>query len=84
MVTDVPEVEQTPSGDEVPATEAPDAGSAAETSPWVGGTPPPRSMNRERSFISRAWMSSGLPCDSVDASHLRKLSVNVFATCAES
>lgn len=84
MVTDVPEVEQTPSGDEVPATEVPDAGSAAETSPWVGGTPPPRSMNRERSFISRAWMSSGLPCDSVDASHLRKLSVNVFATCAES
>lgn len=83
MVTDVPELEQTTSGDEVPVAEAPGAWSAAETSPWVGGTPPPRSMKRERSFISRAWMSSGLPCDSADASHLRKLPVSVFATCAE-
>lgn len=78
MVTDVLEVEQTPIGDEVPATEAPEAGSAAEMSPWVGGTPPPRSMKRDRSFISRAWMSSGFPCDSVDASHLRQISMNVL------
>ncbi|TNN45514.1 hypothetical protein EYF80_044298 [Liparis tanakae] len=56
--TDV-EVEQGPFGDEVPATWAPEAGSAAETSPWEDGTPPPRSMKRDRSFFSRAWMSSG-------------------------
>lgn len=67
-MTDVLEVEQVPSGDEVPAAEAPAARSAAEMSPWVEGTPPPRSMKRDRSFFSRAWMSSGLPWDS--ASHL--------------
>lgn len=78
VATDVLEVEQEPIGDEVPATEAPEASSAAEMSPWVGGTPPPRSMKRERSFFSKAWMSSGLPCDSVDASHLRKRSINFF------
>lgn len=72
VVTDVLEVEQGPIGDEVPATEAPEAGSAANMSPWVDGTAPPRSMKRDRSFFSRAWMSSGLPWDSVNASHLRK------------
>lgn len=66
MVTDVPEVEQGPFGDDVPGTGAPEAGSAAKVSPWG----PPRSMKRERSFFSRAWMSSGLPCESVNASHL--------------
>lgn len=69
MVTGVLEVEQVPSGDDVPATEA---GSAAKISPCVGGTPPPRSMKRERSFFSRAWISSGLPCNSEVTSHLRK------------
>lgn len=77
MVTDVLEVEQGPIGDEeVPAAGAPaEAGSAAKMSPWVDGTPPPRSMKRERSFFSRAWMSSGLPWDSVNASHLREISM---------
>lgn len=74
VVTDVLEVEQGPIGDEVPAAEPPDAGSA-KMSPWVGGTPPPRSIKRDRSFFSRAWMSSGLPWDSVDPSHLRKISM---------
>lgn len=78
VVTDVPEVEQGPIGDEVPAAEAPEAGSAAKMSPWAGGTPPPRSMKRERSFFSRAWMSSGFPWDSVEASHLRKISLDVL------
>lgn len=68
VVTDVLEVEQVPIGDEVPAAEAPAARSAAEASPGAEGTPPPRSMKRERSFFSRTWMSSGLPWDS--ASHL--------------
>ncbi len=72
VVTDVLEVEAGPNGDEVPAAEAPEAGSAAKMSPWVGGTPPPRSIKRERSFFSKAWISSGLPWDSVDASLLRK------------
>lgn len=53
MVTEVVEVEEGPIGDEVPATEDPEAGSAAERSPWAEGTPPPRSMKRERSFLSR-------------------------------
>lgn len=75
MVTAVLEVEQVPNGDEVPAMEA---ASTAEMSPWVGGTPPPRSMKRDRSFFSRAWMSSGLPCDSVVASHLRKGLIHVL------
>lgn len=71
-VTEVLEVEQGPMGDEVPAAaEAPEAASAARASPWAGGTAPPRSMKRDRSFFSRAWMSSGLPWDSADASHLR-------------
>lgn len=71
--TDVVEVEQGPTGDEVPATAA---GSAATMSPWVEGTPPPRSMKRERSFISRAWMSSGLHCDSEECSHLKEIGDN--------
>lgn len=54
VVTDVVEVEHGPIGDEVPATGAPETGSAAELSPWVEGTPPPRSIKRDRSFISRA------------------------------
>ncbi len=81
MVTDALEVEQGPIGDEVPAAEAPEAGSAAKTSPWLDGTPPPRSMKRDRSFFSRAWMSSGLPWDSADASHLRKISMIVLQFC---
>lgn len=72
MVTGVLEVEQVPSGDDVPATVATEAGSAAKISPCVGGTPPPRSMKRDRSFFSRAWISSGLPCNSEVTSHLRK------------
>lgn len=71
MVIDMLEVEQGPIGDEVPAAEVPEAGSAGKMSPWEGGTPPPRSMKRDRSFFSRAWMSSGLPWDSVDVSLLR-------------
>lgn len=59
----------TPFGDDVPPTETPGTSSA---SPWACGTPPPRSMKSERSFISRAWMSSGLPWDSADASHLEE------------
>ena len=72
MVTEVVEVEQGPIGDEVPPTDAPEVGSAASRSPWGDDTPPPRSMKRDRSFFSRTWMSSGLPWDSVDASHLKK------------
>lgn len=53
-MTDVMVVEQGPIGDEVPGTEGPEAGSPARMSPWVDGTPPPRSMKRERSFLSRA------------------------------
>lgn len=52
-VTDVVEVEPVPPGDEVPVTAAPEAGSIAK-SPCVDGTPAPRSMKRERSFLSRA------------------------------
>lgn len=66
----VVEVELGPIGDEVPGTGAPEAKSAAEMSPCVDGTPPPRSMKRDRSFISKAWMSSGLPWDSEEASLL--------------
>lgn len=73
MVTGVLEVEQVPWGDEVPVTVATKACSAAMTSPCVGGTPPPRSMKRDRSFFSRAWISSGLPCNSEVTSHLRKI-----------
>lgn len=63
----------TPFGDDVPPTETPGASSA---SLWPCDTPPPRSMKRERSFISRAWMSSGLPCDSAaGASHLEQTAV---------
>lgn len=80
-MTDVPEVEQGPFGDEVPAAWAPEAGSAAEMSPWVDGTPPPRSMKRDRSFFSRAWMSSGLPCDSVKASHRASHSPQCVCVC---
>lgn len=75
VVTDVLEVEQGPIGDEVPATEAPEAGSAAKMSPWVGG---PRSMKRERSFFSKAWMSSGLTWDS---SHLASHSPQCVCVC---
>lgn len=81
VVIDVLEVEQGPIGDEVPATEAPEAGSAAKMSPWVDGTPPPRSMKRDRSFFSRAWMSSGLPWDSVNASHLASHSPQCVCVC---
>lgn len=77
-MTDVLEVEQGPIGDEVPATWAPEVGSAAKMSPWDDGTPPPRSMKSDRSFFSRTWMSSGLPWESMDASHLRKISMNVL------
>lgn len=73
MVTGVLEVEQVPNGDEVPAAVAAEAGSVAETSPCVGGTPPPRSMKRDRSFFSRAWISSGLPCSSEVPSHLSNI-----------
>lgn len=71
-MTDVVEVGLGPNGDEVPATEAPEARSAAEISPWLDGATPPRSMKRDRSFLSRAWMSSGLVRDSEEASHLRR------------
>lgn len=54
MVTGVLDVEQVPNGDEVPAAVATEAGSVAKTSPCAGGTPPPRSMKRDRSFFSRA------------------------------
>lgn len=80
MVTEVVEVELGPFGDEVPATGTPEAGSAARMSPWVEGTPPPRSMKRDRNFFSRAWMSSGLPWDS-DASHLGKRLMKVLQVC---
>lgn len=66
MVTGV----DTPFGDDVPPTETPGANS---TSPGLCGTPPPRSMKSERSFISRAWMSSSLPWDSEDSSHLTEI-----------
>lgn len=68
----------TPFGDDVPPAEAPGASSV---SPWGWGTAPPRSMKSERSFISRAWMSSGLPCDSVDASHLLSHSPQWACVC---
>lgn len=77
MVTGVLEVEQVPSGDEVPAAVATEAGSVAKTSPCVGGTPPPRSIKRDRSFFSRAWISSGLPCSSEVTSHLSKI-INII------
>lgn len=77
MVTGVLEEEQVPNGDDVPAAVATEAGSVAKTSPCAGGTPPPRSMKRDRSFFSRAWMSSGLPCSSEATSHLRKI-INIF------
>lgn len=70
MVTGVLEVEQVPNGDEVPAAVATEAGSVVKTSPCVGG---PRSMKRDRSFFSRAWISSGLPCSSEVTSHLNKI-----------
>lgn len=54
VVTDVVEVAHEPIGEEVPAAEAPEARSAATLSPWAEGTAPPRSIKRERSFISRA------------------------------
>lgn len=77
MVTGVLEVEQVPNGDEVPAAVATGAGSVAKISPCVGGTPPPRSMKRDRSFFSRAWISSGLPCSSEVISHLIK-TINII------
>lgn len=79
--TDVVEVELGPNGDAVPATEPTEVGSAAKMSPWVDGTPPPKSMKRDRSFISRAWMSSTLPCDSVDASDLASHSPQFVCVC---
>lgn len=82
MVTDVLEAGQGPIGDEVPAAWAPDAGSAAERSPPVADPPPPMSMKRERSFISRAWMSSGLPWDSLNASHLREITMSDLQWCS--
>ena len=78
VVTVVVEVEPCPTGDEVPTTEAPEAGSPARMSPWVEGTPPPRSMKRDRSFFSRACISSGFPWDSADASHLRRILMKVL------
>lgn len=59
-----------PTGVVVPATGAPVVGSQGGSSPWAAGAGPPRSMKRERSFLSRAWMSSTLPWDSTLASHL--------------
>lgn len=70
VVLEVAEVEGTPNGDEVPAAEVPGAASPAEGSPWDAGAPPPRSIKRERSFLSRVWISSSLPWDSIAASHL--------------
>lgn len=69
-VAEVVEVGPAPIGEEVTATEAPETGSEGKISPCVDGTPPPRSIKRERSFLSRAWMSSGLPTDSEEASDL--------------
>lgn len=51
-VAEVKEVEQGPIGDDVPPTAAREAGSPA--SPCVDVTTPPRSMKRDRSFLSRA------------------------------
>lgn len=65
------EDEEAPMEDEVPAPEAPEVRSAVKMSPWVDGTPTPRSMKRDRSFLSRAWISSGFPKESEEASHLR-------------
>lgn len=65
------EVEMATIGDVVPATEVPETPSVAKTSPGVEGTLPPRSIKRDRNFFSRTWMSSGLPWDSEDTSHLR-------------
>ena len=69
-VTAVGEVEEGPTGVVVPATGAPAVGSPGRSSPWVAGGVPPRSMKRERSFLSSMWMSSTLPGDSMLASHL--------------
>lgn len=77
-MTDAVEVQPGPTGDEVPATAT---RSPAMTSPWLLGAPPPRSMKRDRSFFSRAWMSSGLHCDSEDASHLKEKG-NIIITAA--
>lgn len=78
MVTDAEDEEPGPIGDEVPATEVPETRSAARVSPWLEGTAPPRSINKDRSFISRAWMSSGFPCESADTSLLTKTQKNIF------
>lgn len=78
-VAEVVEVGPAPIGEEVTATEAPEVGSEGKISPCVDGTPPPRSIKRERSFLSRAWMSSGLPTDSEEASDLREtVQMNYF------
>jgi hypothetical protein len=65
-VVEVVEVEKGPPGG------APAAGSPAGSSPWAAGAAPPRSLNRERSFLSSVWMSSTLPWGSTAASHLRQ------------
>lgn len=69
VVTGVVTGVHTPFGDDVPPTDTPGTSSP---SPWLCDTPPPRSMKSDRSFISSAWMSSGLPCDSAEASHLEE------------
>lgn len=51
------EVTPDPRGEEVPAPEG--EGLKTDSSPGAEATPP-RSMKRERSFFSSAWMSSGL------------------------
>lgn len=66
----------TPFGDDVPPTRTPGASSE---SPWPCV---PRSMKSERSFISKACMSSGLPWDSEEASHLEeKREIHFELTC---
>lgn len=50
-----------PRGEEVPAVGGLKTKSAPTKSPCGDTTPPPRSMNKDRNFFSRAWMSSGLP-----------------------
>ena len=77
-VTEAVEVEKGPTGVAVvvvvPAPGGgPGEGSPAGSSPGAAaGAAPPRSLNRERSFLSRAWMSSTLPWGSPVASHLRQ------------
>lgn len=55
-------------GEEVPGTVGVAMGSEV-VSDWEEGGPDPRSIKRERSFLSRAWMSSTpFPCGSLSQS----------------